>query len=81
MISIKVLALASCRTHLMQNIWRNERLGLRALSVSSFGLDIVPRLLTVMICVLGQVLGVSIWNDKQHPNDLSGDVSEGCFEY
>ena len=72
---------ASCPTHLLQNIWRTERLGLRALSVSSFGLDIVPRLLTVMICVLGQILGVSIRNDKQQPNDLSGDVSEGCFEY
>ena len=46
-------------------------LGLRALSVSSFGLYIVPRLLTVMICVLGQFLGVSIRNDKQQQNDLT----------
>ena len=45
--------------------------GLRTLSVSSFGLYIVPRLLTVMICSLGQFLGVSIRNDKQQQNDLT----------
>ena len=46
-------------------------LGLRTLSVSSFGLYIVPRLLTVMIWSPGQYLGVSIRNDKQQQNDLT----------
>ena len=45
--------------------------GLRTLSVSSFGLYIVPHLLTVMICCPGQYLGVSIRNDKQQQNDLT----------
>ena len=50
--------------HLL-NLW------LRTLSVSSFGLYIVARLLTVMIWSPGQYLGVSIRNDKQQQNDLT----------